>query len=480
MMNRREFAVGAVTTLAAPYVLKTGLHAQVTRLRRDVTKLDNTDPLFGKYGDAVKQMHELPTSDPRNWRNQALIHLQNCPHGLADFLHWHRHYIANFELICGELIGDPGFALPYWNWSENQGRIPDPFFDLDILNVERWKDPSNVSSPNSGPVSTVGTRNLSKGQGMQDDPRLGGSFTKPAIDGIQALSNYNLYWRRLEGSPHNNGHNLVGGANGHMADYMSPLDPVFWLHHCNVDRLWAQWQAAGNTAPALSNSYDGQFVNGSGQQVTASSANALNIAQFDYTYDVLTGPLVARESQALGLQSFQKQQVLSAQDVDAAPQALGATAAAKTVTTAVETPFTVTVDNLVPNLFKSRTFWAPDVLGVRRLAAAPSRILARLINVSGPKTRAPILVNVFVNCPYLSPETGSDDPHYADSFSFFGAHTHNQNEFIVDVTEPLHTLTGEGRIVSNDVKIQLMAIPVDPNVAAETTFAVGGVEVLRA
>ncbi len=54
MINRREFTAGVVTTLAAPFVLKTGLRAQVTRLRRDVTKLDPSDPLFGKYAEAVK------------------------------------------------------------------------------------------------------------------------------------------------------------------------------------------------------------------------------------------------------------------------------------------------------------------------------------------------------------------------------------------------------------------------------------------
>ena len=141
MMNRREFTAGVVTTLAAPYVLKTGLHAQSTRLRRDVTKLDPSDPLLGKYAQAVKALHDLPANDPRNWRNQALIHMNFCPHTVngsiaTDFLHWHRHYITNFELICGAEINDPSFALPYWNWSANLGRIPDAFFDLDDPNVE--------------------------------------------------------------------------------------------------------------------------------------------------------------------------------------------------------------------------------------------------------------------------------------------------------------------------------------------------------
>src|SRR5258705_4413787 len=30
-----------------------------------------------------------------------------------------------------------------------------------------------------------------------------------------------------------------------MRSFMSPLDPIFWLHHANVDRLWAQWNASG-------------------------------------------------------------------------------------------------------------------------------------------------------------------------------------------------------------------------------------------
>lgn len=45
-------------------------------------------------------------------------------------------------------------------------------------------------------------------------------------------------------SPHNNVHNAVGCANGTMYDLnWSAFDPVFMLHHANVDRLIALWQA---------------------------------------------------------------------------------------------------------------------------------------------------------------------------------------------------------------------------------------------
>src|SRR5436309_1914888 len=134
MWTRRDFLVGTTATLAVSIISKTA-RAAGPRVRRDVTGLAPSDPFFAKYADAVKKMHELPTADPRNWRNQALIHLQHCPHGLPDFPHWHRHYIANFESICAVLVGDSDFALPYWNWSNNEGKIPDPFYDLSMLNV---------------------------------------------------------------------------------------------------------------------------------------------------------------------------------------------------------------------------------------------------------------------------------------------------------------------------------------------------------
>jgi tyrosinase len=317
---------------------------------------------------------------------------------------------------------------------------------------------------------------LVKGQGLQDDPLRGGSFTKSNIDGIQSQTIYDFFWSPLETSPHNSGHIIVGAGNSHMGNGMSPLDPIFWLHHCNIDRLWAQWQAAGNTTPPLSSTYDSQFVDANKQPVMATSTNALNIADFNYTYDVLAGPAVARESHDLGLESFRNQKTLSPENISSAPQRLGVTTEAKTVKTNFETAFSVAVAELVPNLFRSRTFWAPRVLGVQRLAAEPSRLLARLTIVSAPQEAAPIMVNVFVNHPNLSPETDSNDPHYAGSFCFFGPH---QNEFIVDITEPLRALSVDGRIATNDVTIQLIPIAVDPNVTAETTFTVGKVEVLR-
>jgi tyrosinase len=54
---------------------------------------------------------------------------------------------------------------------------------------------------------------------------------------------WNLYLgsfrANLETEIHNTAHDWVGGS---LATPCSPNDPVFWLHHCNIDRLWAEWQ----------------------------------------------------------------------------------------------------------------------------------------------------------------------------------------------------------------------------------------------
>jgi tyrosinase len=52
----------------------------------------------------------------------------------------------------------------------------------------------------------------------------------------------------LEGSPHNLVHNCIGGVGpldpgpyGNMTNFLSPVDPIFFLHHSNMDRLWDVW-----------------------------------------------------------------------------------------------------------------------------------------------------------------------------------------------------------------------------------------------
>jgi len=98
------------------------------RTRETVAGMANDHPTLAAYRAAVREMRNLPESDPRNWRRQALIHSDGCPHGNWYFLPWHRKYVLDFERICRDLSGDPSFALPYWDWTSKRS-IPAPFWE---------------------------------------------------------------------------------------------------------------------------------------------------------------------------------------------------------------------------------------------------------------------------------------------------------------------------------------------------------------
>lgn len=72
------------------------------------------------------------------------------------------------------------------------------------------------------------------------------------IKAIMEIGTFDLFQENLEGTPHNGIHVAVGSPDGTMITMWSPLDPIFWLHHCNVDRLWAVWQQGVSGAAAQS------------------------------------------------------------------------------------------------------------------------------------------------------------------------------------------------------------------------------------
>jgi tyrosinase len=62
----------------------------------------------------------------------------------------------------------------------------------------------------------------------------------------------------LESVPHNVIHTNIGGA---MRDPdTAALDPIFWLHHCNIDRLWEVWRRLRGAAVA--DPTQAQWLNG--------------------------------------------------------------------------------------------------------------------------------------------------------------------------------------------------------------------------
>jgi tyrosinase len=143
----------------------------------------------------------------------------------SQFLTWHRLYLLDFEyMLRGTGTNNNYLAVPYWDWTTDNVASNSLFWDNYFLlrsNFSSW----GVTRVNSGTLPTQTdistTLGLTTFFGLNDDVTTAPDFS-----------------HRLE-SWHNRGHGWVGGT---MSGGTSPLDPVFYLHHTNVDRLWQQWE----------------------------------------------------------------------------------------------------------------------------------------------------------------------------------------------------------------------------------------------
>jgi tyrosinase len=143
-------------------------------------------------------------------------------HGNPRFLPWHRIYLLRMEALL--MMADPTVCIPYWKSSEEQA-------------FPSWLVGFTPTVTLSGGPHTV-TRNI------------GGAFLPNAAAVAAAMANgtFNPFSQSLEGV-HNSGHVWVGGSMSGILT--APTDPVFWMHHAEIDRIWAEWQTthAGQNPP---------------------------------------------------------------------------------------------------------------------------------------------------------------------------------------------------------------------------------------
>jgi hypothetical protein len=143
----------------------------------------------------------------------------NGIHFGSAFLPWHRHMLFMIEQALQS--ADPTVMLPYWDWSRAD--------DSQDLDAEPWK--SYFGGRNG--KGKFGTWNFTRDSSPSGQlPTLNDVLAK-----LQAATFADF--RAMECGVHSAPHIWVGGT---MAGSRSPRDPLFYLHHCNVDRLWAIWQ----------------------------------------------------------------------------------------------------------------------------------------------------------------------------------------------------------------------------------------------
>jgi polyphenol oxidase len=233
----------------------------------EITRLKNA------YAELKKLTVQNP-NDPRGWHYQGDVHCWYCTgaldslngmeiHGGWWFLGWHRAYLYFHEMILGTLIGDPTFALPYWDWDSctddpndksGRNRFPgdvygfpgdtaNPLYDATRANGPDDRIPTFMVGPTAmRPIKTAASFTDFGGSGNEELPVFANTQGDPQQSG------------QLEAGPHGGVHlwttdsRNFSGAPDMGALASAGFDPVFFAHHANIDRLWDVW--IQNTAHA--------------------------------------------------------------------------------------------------------------------------------------------------------------------------------------------------------------------------------------
>ena len=297
-------------------------------VRREINQFQADDPLVVALKKGIEVMQNRPDDDPTSWIYQANIHgipvagkdsgkicevtpgepqeaWVTCQHGTWFFLSWHRMYLHFFERILRAASGYEDFALPFWDYEQpDHHALPEIF-----------RNPADSSNPlyvaERAPGMNDGTNRLteedvSTREAMKRIPffvrpptpanlSFGSRYTpKPAHDSSA--------FGQLESQPHNLVHVAVGGDDGWMAWVeCAARDPIFWLHHANIDRLWQVWLDQGG---ARKNPIDQEewmqleftFFDERGEAVKMSGKEILNtVTQLDYRYEGVAAEVPAEE-----------------------------------------------------------------------------------------------------------------------------------------------------------------------------------------
>src|SRR4051794_2912929 len=258
----------------------------MSTVRQDVATLGaGWNKTLLNYALAMRALDGLPISNRNSWkffgaihgfdedlwREQELIgrteavpnditnrtYGDQCQHGSWYFLPWHRGYLATFEAVVAakvkELTGDD-WALPYWNYLDSSNpdarRVPQAFLADKLPNgdanpLKKYPRRPGLSALQPGRRDAFSLAAMKENDfivGNDGSIGFGGGITGDFVQ-------FGGWTGDIENNPHNTVHRLIGGNDGYMADpRLAGLDPLFWLHHCNIDRMWEAWMSTPGKA----------------------------------------------------------------------------------------------------------------------------------------------------------------------------------------------------------------------------------------
>lgn len=274
----------------------------------------------------------------------------------------------------------------------------------------------------------------------------------------------------MEGNPHNRLHTTVGGI---MSGFRSPIDPIFLMHHGNIDRLWAMWirRCRRNTTSTLWTQFN--FVNNfrrtNGTTYSVRVSSLLSTASNGYNYP----PTQAVPCRAAPLANLALRDPLPR---GAARPSPGSRLSATIFRTAMDVGRTAAPMQVLEVQVSLQGRLLRTLSAVRASAgtdempraAAQGQVLAFIDDVPTPPNNATD-VRVFLNCDYLNVDTPASDPHYVGTFSFFGqANEHaghgghlaaeGKVSFTLDLTPALQALGRAQQLSGDTLRLQLLPV----------------------
>lgn len=248
----------------------------------------------------IAGVHGRPFVSWNNFPTPLVNEAGFCPHSMVLFHTWHRPYLAVFEqawyLSVQEVINQfpsgqqqrwrnaaNGLRMPYWDWAKappsgqdstptlirdqqvtvdsptGRRTIPNPLYKYDWGTVPSemgglpWGNfPTTLRRPVSNPTRSNNNEvaGLMNARRLSLRDRVYGIFMSGASMGDVASSAVGVRTQQNGNNPdslesiHDLVHVTVGGeSGGHMMFLdVSSFDPIFWLHHTNIDRLFAMYQ----------------------------------------------------------------------------------------------------------------------------------------------------------------------------------------------------------------------------------------------
>jgi tyrosinase len=408
-----------------------------------------------------------------------------CQHQSWYFPPWHRGYLLALEAqVRADIVklgGPSTWALPYWNYfgPNDEYKMPPAFAEQKLpdgspnpLFVKARYGPDNngdvyiptrevikkhPKDPNFvyGPVTEDCMSNdLYTGDDANTPPPgFGGPDTGFSHGGGTSGN--------LESNPHNLVHVYVGGnapdgqTYGLMSDPgIAGLDPIFYFHHANIDRMWAVWNKnAANTNPTVNTWLNGPPATGGrefvmpkpdGSAWVYTPGQMTSLSTLDYTYDYLPDPPRAAALLAQRLTLLGATAAATKVDEGATVAAgrnlelLGASQQALPIKGSGAST-SVKLDTGARNKVSASLVAASDT-------ATPDRVFLNLENVRG--THDATVLSVYVNLP--DGATPADHPELlAGSVGLFGLRSASQTDgkhageglnFVLEITKIVDAL----------------------------------------